>query len=94
MYEIPKTSLGEALHTLLRKRGSQKVYKDEKRDIKMPEGIDLGLKIVSKAEALWTDLKNRTQHSIEQIEKEMTIQKAVLEMCESKLQTIALNESD
>lgn len=57
----------------------------------------IDLKIGTKEEALWTDVKKQAENELCNIEdtyfKVKTFQEAIIEMCEQKLQKIAL-ESD
>lgn len=43
------------------------------------------VKVGSKEEAYWTQIKDRTLVEIEQLEKMLKFNKAILEMCEQKI---------
>jgi hypothetical protein len=52
----------------------------------MIENEELGLKIAEDPiEALWTRAKENTENRIKELENTLIIEKAFLEMCESKL---------
>jgi len=57
----------------------------------MEEPKDLGVKIVSKEEALWTKVKEEATSLIQFSESNLVIQKAMLELAEHKLKDIHLN---
>ena len=46
---------------------------------------NLGIKIVSQEEALWTKVRDGRIAAIKQLEESLIIEKAVLEMCEAKI---------
>jgi len=46
---------------------------------------DLGIKIGTPDEILWTDFKKKIASGQEVLEKEIKINKAILELCETKL---------
>lgn len=48
-------------------------------------GEDLGIKVGTKDEVLWTELKKKTETYIESIEKEIKVQKAILELANQKI---------
>ena len=45
----------------------------------------IDVKFGTKTEALWTEVKKKTESMISGLEKEMEIQKGVLELCEIKI---------
>ena len=49
---------------------------------KVPE--DLGVKIGSKEQALWADVVSQTKAGLAAIERNLTVNKAMLEMAEKK----------
>ena len=53
--------------------------------IKTPKDLDLGLKIGSKAEVLWTKVKKEALILIEQSEEHLIIQKEILRLAGRKL---------
>jgi hypothetical protein len=54
----------------------------------MIEDESLGLKIAeNETEKFWTEVKENTQKDLERMEKVLTFNKAILEMCEIKLKT-------
>lgn len=56
---------------------------DKDNGVKIPE--DLGLKIGTKDEALWTDVKETTEAQIEGLEKSLKVNRAILEMAKKKI---------
>ena len=63
----------------------------EKKTKKSDVPEDLGLKIVSKEEKLWHDVRDKVVIEIENLKKSLTIQEAVLQMCEQKIKDAASN---
>jgi len=57
----------------------------KKSEDKIPE--DLGIKIVSKEEAYWTQIKEKTEIEIETLEKMLKFNKAILEMAQVKIKS-------
>lgn len=47
--------------------------------------VDLGLKIGTKEEAFWTNVKTRTEIEIEGLGKALKLNEAILDMAEAKL---------
>lgn len=45
----------------------------------------LGVKIGTKEEAMWTDFRDNVQKSIETLEKELVINKAIVELANKKI---------
>jgi len=46
---------------------------------------DLGIKIGTKTQQIWEAVKKNTTQSIENIERELIIQKAIIELAEQKI---------
>lgn len=46
---------------------------------------DLGIKIGSKEEAYWSDMRDKALGIVEALEKELKLNKAILEMCDDKV---------
>ena len=59
---------------------------------KKTEEPKIDVNIVSKEEHLWTELKKRTETSLETLNKELIINKAVLELCDSKIKAEQVKE--
>lgn len=51
---------------------------------------DLGIKIGTKEEAFWTEVKEQTERDIERLERLLVLQKAILEMSIKKIELINL----
>lgn len=47
---------------------------------------DLGIKIGNKEEAFWTEIMTLSKKAIETLERELKINKSIVEMCELKIQ--------
>ena len=47
---------------------------------------ELGIKIGTKAEAMWTRVRDARKGSIESLEEALIIEKAILEMAEGKIE--------
>lgn len=52
------------------------------------EPEDLGLLVGTKDEAFWNDVKEKTEHQIEDLEKMLKFNKGILELCATKLQNL------
>ena len=51
----------------------------------MKEKEDLQVKIVSKEEAFWTDIKDKTEHEVGYLEKMLKFNNAILELALMKI---------
>jgi len=47
---------------------------------------DIGLKIGTKEEAYWTEVRERTEADIENLNKLLKFQNAIMDMCDAKIQ--------
>ena len=47
---------------------------------------DLGIKIGNKEESFWTEIMTLSKKAIETLERELKINKSIVEMCELKIQ--------
>ena len=53
------------------------------KKLKIPK--DLGIKIGTKEEAFWTDVKLISGNAIESMEKQLKLQRAIYELAESRI---------
>ena len=63
----------------------QKLLREETLILKMVKKIKPSIKIGTKLEALWTDVERETKRRIEDLEKELIINKSVLELAKNKI---------
>lgn len=69
-----------------KKKKPQKNQPETTPDEPLKEPSDLGLKVGTHAQALWEQVAQTTRGHIEQAEKELIVQRAVLEMAERKIE--------
>lgn len=50
------------------------------------EDKEIGLKIANKIEAMWTDLKTRIEADLDNMNKQIIINQAMIELCVKKIE--------
>ena len=53
----------------------------------MKQEMDLGIKVGTKEEKFWTDLKEKAEEIIKQSKYEITIQEHIVKLCDDKIKS-------